>query len=181
MEKQHQQQVQTSLEITSRTGKFLATNEQAFYDGSNIKKCLRIAPAKTREAVIAFVQITSNYIDATKRLSSTADYVMLAEMIFHDFPTLTLEELRLIMDRMMTGYYGEYYNRLKAPEFRKCLQKHELERAPIIENRHQQVYRGADDPTNIPVYDEAAAKLAWRLKNNPFLVPGKNDKDAAES
>jgi hypothetical protein len=158
-------------------GKFNATNEQAWLEGTNIRTALRIAPVETRKAVCAMVKISSDYIDAKKRLYDDSDYIMVAEMIFNDFPTLKLEELRLVVDRIQTGYYGEIYERLKAPEFRKFLQMHETHRASILERQHEHVTRGAEDPTKIPEYDAEAAKLAWRLKNNPFLIEGKNDRE----
>lgn len=167
-------QVQTSLRSTSVTGIFKATNQQAWVEGTNILTCLRIDAAATRAAVLSMIKITSDYIDAKRRLQTDADYIMVAEMIFHDFPTIKIEEIRLVMDRMKLGKYGEYYERLKAPEFHKCFRKHESDRAYVLENLHQHITRGADDPTNVPEYDAEAAKLAWRMKQNPYLIPDKN-------
>jgi hypothetical protein len=153
---------------------FKATSQQAWVEGTNILTCLRIDPTETRKAVLGMIKNTSDYIDAKKRLESNSDYIMVAEMIFNDFPTMKIEEIRLVMDRMKVGKYGDYYERLKAPEFHKCFRKHESDRAHILENQHQHISRGADDPTNVPEYDAEAAKLAWRMKMNPFLIEGKN-------
>ena len=101
-------------------------------------------------------------------------------MVFEFFPVLKLEELRLIADRMKMGVYGKFYERLKISEFRECIIKHEEQRASIIENQHRQITRGAEDPTNVPEYDAEQAKLAWRLKNNPFLIPNKNEPKQSE-
>ncbi len=131
-------------------------------------------PEETRAAVISMIKKTVDFIDAKKTLQSFEDVALCAEMVFEVFPVLKLEEFKLICQRMMTGYYGKYYERLKIQEFRECIVKHEEERAPILERKHKQVTRGAEDPTNVPKYDAEAAKLAWRMKNNPFLIPGKN-------
>ncbi len=82
---------------------------------------------------------------------------------------------------MKQGYYGNFYERLKIQEFRDCIIKHEEERAAILEQQHKTVTRGAEDPTNVPEYDPEQARLEWRMKNNPFLIPGKNDSSESES
>ena len=138
-------------------------------------------PEETRAAVISMIKKTVDFIDAKKTLHSFEDVALCAEMIFEVFPVLKLEELKLICQRMMTGYYGKYYERLKIQEFRECLIKHEEERAPILERMNKEITRGTDQPTNVPEYDAEAAKLAYRLKNNPFLIPGKNDSSKGES
>lgn len=146
-------------------------------DGTNVLTALRYEPEKTRQAVFAMIANVSNYLDMAKRLSSVEDYAMVAEMIFEDFPTMKLEEIRLVCDRMKLEKYGAFYNRCKGAEFRNCFAMHEEQRAPILERQSQQITRGAENPTLVPEYDAAAARLAWRLKNNPFLIPDKNKKE----
>ena len=82
---------------------------------------------------------------------------------------------------MKQGYYGNFYERLKIQEFRDCTIKHEEERASILEQQHKTISRGAQDPTKVKEYDPEQAKLEWRMKNNPFLIPGKNDSGKGES
>ena len=170
-------QTENSLNAISAPGLFKYTPEEAWHEGTNIKTALRCYPEKTRTEIIDLIQKTIDFIDAKKTLQGFEDVALCAEMIFEVFPVLKLEEFRLVCDRMKQGHYGKFYERLKIQEFRECLIKHEEERAPILERQHQQVLRGTDDPTNVPEYDAEAAKLAWRLKNNPFLIPGKNDND----
>ena len=167
-------QTEISLRSISSTGLFKATDQQAWTEGTNIRTALRLKPEETRLAVIKMISKVSDFVDAKKRLLTLDDYALCAETIFDVFVTLKLEEFRLICDRMMTGHYGKFYERLKVSEFRECIIKHESARAEIIENQHKIVTRGAADPTNVPEYDAEAAKLAWRLKNNPFLIPNKN-------
>ncbi len=81
------------------------------------------------------------------------------------------------MDTRKTGPYGKLYERWKVQGFRDCITMHEDESEPILERMHQHVTRGTDNPTNVPEYDAEAAKLAWRMKNNPFLIPGKNERE----
>jgi len=174
-------QTENSLQIISSTGLFKCTPEECWEHGTNIKTALRCYPEKTRTEIIELIKKTVDFIDAKKTLQSFEDVALCAEMIFEVFPVLKLEEFRLVCDRMKQGHYGKFYERLKIQEFRECLIKHEEERAPILERQHQQVLRGTDDPTNVPEYDAEAAKLAWRLKNNPFLIPGKNGNSEDES
>ena len=166
---------ENSLSVISAPGLFKYTPKEAWHEGTNIKTALRCYPIETRAEVVKLIEKTVDFIDAKKTLTSFEDIALCAEMIFEIFPVLKLEELRLVCDRMKQGHYGKFYERLKIQEFRECLQKHEEERAPILEKMHKQIYRGTDNPTNVPEYDKEAAHLAWKLKNNPFLIPGKND------
>ena len=163
-----------SLTTISKTGLFKYTPEECWEQGTNIKTALRVMPEATRAAVISMIKETVDKLEMKKTLQSFEDVALCAEMIFEVFPVLKLEELKLICQRMRTGYYGNFYERLKMQEFRDCITKHEEERAPILERQHQHITRGTDNPTNVPEYDAEAAKLAWRMKNNPFLIPGKN-------
>ncbi len=156
------------------------TNERA-WDGINILTSLRCYPEETRAAVITMINTTIQFIDAKKTLHSFEDMALCAETIFDVFPVLKLEELRLICERMKQGYYGNFFERLKIQEFRDCIIKHEEERTHILEQEHKTIIRGAQNPTNVPEYDPEQAKLEWRMKNNPFLIPGKNDSSKSES
>jgi len=169
-------QAKNSLQHISNTGIYKPTNEEA-WAGTNILTSLRHHPEETRAAVVTMINKTVEFIDAKKTLHSFEDMALCAETIFEVFPVLKLEELRLICERMKQGYYGNFYERLKIQEFRDCIIKHEEERAAILEQQHKTITRGAEDPTNVPEYDPEQAKLEWRMKNNPFLIPGKNDKD----
>jgi predicted ribosome quality control (RQC) complex YloA/Tae2 family protein len=173
-------QAKTSLQTISSTGLFKQTNEQA-WEGTNIQTALRHHPEETRATVVTLINKTVQFIDAKKTLHSFEDMALCAETIFEVFPVLKLEELRLICERMKQGYYGNFFERLKIQEFRDCIIKHEEERASILEQQHKTISRGAQDPTNVPEYDPEQAKLEWRMKNNPFLIPGKNDSSKGES
>ena len=172
---QRKHQVETSLRTISSTGLFKTTSETAWKEGTNIRTALRYFPEQTRSEVVQMIKKTVEFIDAKKTLNGFEDFALCAETIFEVFPVLKLEELRLICERMKQGYYGNFYERLKIQEFRDCIIKHEEERAAILEQQHKTITRGAEDPTNVPEYDPEQAKLEWRMKNNPFLIPGKNE------
>lgn len=173
-------QAKTSLKHISSTGIYKPTNEEA-WEGTNILTALRYHPEETRAAVVTMINKTIQFIDAKKTLHSFEDMALCAETIFEVFPVLKLEELRLICERMKQGYYGNFFERLKIQEFRDCIIKHEAERAPLLEQQHKTVSRGAEDPHNVKPYDPEQARLEWRMKNNPFLIPGKNDSGKGES
>jgi hypothetical protein len=161
------------LQSISAPGLFLATNEEAWKEGTNIRTALRIQPEVTRAMVIGMIKSVCDFVDAKKTLQVLDDFALCAETIFEGFPVLKLEEFRLICDRMKTGHYGKYYERLKVQEFRECIMKHEEERVPILEQINRHVTRGADDPNNITFVPQSMADL--RRKNDPLFIPGLND------
>jgi hypothetical protein len=121
------------------------------------------------------------YLDGQKRLRfrrskkdspKFTDYALCAETIFDIFPTLKLEEFRLICDRMKTGYYGKYFERLKIQEFRECIIKHEEERAPILERINSHITRGSDSD-RVAFQPQSMADL--RRKRDPLYIPGLNE------
>ena len=161
-----------SLRSISEPGLFKATNEQAWTEGTNIRTALRIQPEATRGAVISMVKSVCDFVEAKKTLHSLQDYALCAETIFDLFPTLKLEEFRLICDRMKTGYYGKYYERLKIQEFRECIIKHEEERAPILERINSHITRGSDSDR---VAFEPQSMADLRRKRDPLHIPGLNE------
>jgi hypothetical protein len=161
-----------SLRSISVPGLFKATNEQAWKEGTNIRTALRIHPEATRGAVISMVKSVCDFVEAKKTLQSLEGYALCAETIFDIFPTLKLEEFRLICDRMKTGYYGKYYERLKIQEFRECIIKHEEERAPILERINSHITRGSDSD-RVAFQPQSMADL--RRKRDPLYIPGLNE------
>lgn len=171
----------TSLRSISKTGRFDVPIKVAIQEGTNILTALKYSPEETRRAVLTMVGRVCTYIEAKRSLKTAEDYALVSDALLAKHPTFTLEEFRLVFDRMMVGHYGDYYERLKAPEFLKCFSMHEEHRVAVVEEINRgPILRGTDNPTNVPEYDAAAAKLAWRLKNNPYLIPGKNDKEETQ-
>ena len=65
-----------------------------------------------------------DFVEAKRTLQSVQDYLLTAEAIIQNHPTCTLEEIKLVSQRMMLGQYGKFYERLKTGEFLDCLCKH---------------------------------------------------------
>jgi len=169
---QQTKSIEISLRSISAPGLFKATNEQAWEEGTNIRTALRIQPEATRGAVISMIKSVCDFVEAKKTLQSLEDFALCAETIFDIFPTLKLEEFRLVCDRMKTGYYGKYFERLKIQEFRECIIKHEEERAPILERINSHITRGADTD-RITFEPQSMAEL--RRKRDPLFIPGLNE------
>jgi len=127
----------------------------------------------TRLAMIAMVQKTVNFVDAKKTLDEEG-IILTVETILRNYPTLTLEELRMTCDGMMTGRFGKFYERLKIQEFTECLSKTELDRSAYLERKHTRY--GLDDvrhdPSKIKYEPQTMADVM--KKNNPFYIPGKH-------
>jgi hypothetical protein len=91
----------------------------------------------TKAAICAMIIDVISFVDAKKSLEKAEDIAFTAEGIIESFPTLKLEELKLVCKRMKLGYYGKYYERLKAAEFIEAIQMHEGERAEYLEQKHK--------------------------------------------
>jgi hypothetical protein len=134
-------------------------------------------PEETRARLFLMLGDVCKFVSAGKTLESADDFVFCFEALTTEFPTMTLEEWRLVMDGIKLGKFGEMFNRLKVAEFAKCFRKIEGARADILEQQNSYVVRGVDDVSQIAPYDAEVSKLAWKMKNNPYLIPGKNAKD----
>lgn len=88
------------------------------------------------------------FVEAKKTLDKAEDIAFTAEGIIDAFPTLKLEELKLCTNRMKLGYYGKYYERLKAAEFIEAIQKHEVERAEYLEQKHKKTLAAIEVETS---------------------------------
>lgn len=125
-----------SLENISKSSYLLST-EESWDRGSNLRECLRFNKEATKSAVVALIIDVISFVDAKKSLEREEDIFFTADAIIEEFPTLKIEELKLVCKRLKLGYYGKYYERLKAAEFIEAIQQHEGERAEYLEQKHR--------------------------------------------
>lgn len=104
---------------------------QAF-EGTNIRRALKVQPEDTRAAIIDAVMKVSAYIDAKKTLTSIPEFIEVAEELMERFQNFTLEDFRLCLQRMKSG---QYYERLKMAEYVAAFQAYDLEKCEVATKR----------------------------------------------
>ena len=142
----------------------------------NVRTALRYEPEQTRLAVVKCVKRVVDFVDAKKTLSDTDGVILTAEHIIQTFPALKLEELALVCQRMCTGYYGKFYERLKTAEFTDCIQRHEGDRAALLERLNRgEVTRGLRPGQHVKPHEiETLAQVM--AKRHPLYKVGKGQK-----
>jgi hypothetical protein len=171
------------LRAISKTGLAEITPADAWLNGTNVKTALKYSPVETRAALVLMVGDACKFIDAKKTLETATDFIFCVEALVEQFPAMKLEEWKIITQRMKTGYYGKYYERLKVAEFAEAFMAHETERQPIIEKQHtaHRITRGTDRPDHITFEPQSMADLrrkAWPFRYDNTAKP---QPDAAET
>ena len=123
--------IESSLRVISQQERCNLTVHEAF-EGTNVRRALRMQPETTRAAIIEAVMKISAYIDAKKTLSSIPEFVEVAEELMERFQNFTLEDFRLCLQRMKSG---QYYERLKMAEYVAAFQAYDLEKCEVATKR----------------------------------------------
>lgn len=167
-----QKLTQTALQTISQAGTVKYTPQEAFKNGLNVRKAMRIAPQETRLALVKLVAGLCSFIDAKRTITTDDDLIFTVETILDNYPALTLEEFRLIIDGMKRGHFGKYYERLKLPEIEDAIRHYEGHtRAPILErlNANPTITRGVDDVSKIKHEPQSMADLRRKAWFKKFL------------
>lgn len=77
-----------------------------------------------------------DYLEMNKSFRHEGDYIEAIQYLIEQFPTMKLEEWKVITQRLKAGYYGKMYERLKLPELVEIFQQHEGERADLIKQEY---------------------------------------------
>ena len=132
-----QKLVAKALETISTKGIVKYTPKEAFKEGLNVRKALRLQPKQTKQILCALVMDLCQFVDAKRTLTTDDDIIYAVEAIIKDFPILTIEEFRLICDRMKRGQHGKFYERLKLAEIAEAIKHYEgNQRAKVLEDMH---------------------------------------------
>lgn len=130
---------QTTLLLTGKV-QFL-TPAEAWHNGTNIQKAIRIHPEMCRGWIMAQVGKLCKDMDATKTLSTDEELLFTCRSILTEHPTLKLEEIAVCFDMIRMGKFGKLYGRLKTAEILECLRQYEGEiRAEIMETKVKQMH-----------------------------------------
>lgn len=125
---------QTTLLLTGKV-QFL-TPAEAWHNGTNILKAIRIHPEMCRGWIMAQVGKLCKDLDAKKTLSTDEELLFTCRAIIAEHPTLKLEEIAVCFDMIRMGKFGKLYERLKTAEILECLRQYEGDtRAEIMETK----------------------------------------------
>jgi len=112
------------------------TIDEAFSQGTNIRKALRLDKRAAKAYLLKELGLTLRLVDAGTTIQDAEELRYVLDALIEEFPAYTLEEFRLVFERIRRGKAGELYNRLKLPELIKICQRYEGERAAYLEGLH---------------------------------------------
>lgn len=92
----------------------------------------------THVSLTALLKDAVDYLEMNKSFRHEGDYIEAVTYLIEEFPTMKLEEWKVIMTRLKAGHYGKMYERLKLPELVEIFQQHEGERAEMREREMKQ-------------------------------------------
>lgn len=122
--------------------------------------------------MVKMIQDVVDFCKAKRTLANVSEVIFAAETLLQQFPCVTLEEFRLICDRLKQGYYGNKFERLMIEEFRSALIALEEDRASMLETLHtrqgQAVEREFD--VNKNVYEPTTMEDLRRKRNEPIFA-----------
>lgn len=157
-----QKLVANALETILTKGIAKYTPEVAFKKGLNVRKALRVQPQQTKRMLCAFVMDLCQFVDAKRTLTTDEDIIYTVEAIIEGYPILTIEEFRLICDRMKRGMYGKFYERLKLAEIEEAIRDYEgNQRAKVLEDMHtyKSIERGLKEGQKVNYNPQSMADL----------------------
>ncbi len=108
----------------------------AWHLGTNVRSAYKHEPKMTIVGLTALLKDALDYLEMNKSFRHEGDYIDAVTYLIEQFPTMKLEEWKVITKRLKAGYYGKLYERLKLPELVEIFKQHEGERGDMIENNY---------------------------------------------
>ena len=113
----------------------------AWEEGTNIRRALRLHPQATRAWFLAELGKLIKFVDATKTIQDDEEMKETARALMEEFPAFKLEEFKLVFEGIKRDKFGKLYGRLKLGEIMECCRKWEEMRAErILERQHRPEY-----------------------------------------
>ena len=136
-----------TLSITVSTAALLRgdsgnlTPQNAWEEGTNIRRALRLQPHAVRAWFLAELGKLIKFVDATKTIQDDEEMKETARALIEEFPAFKLEEFKLVFEGIKRDKFGPMYGRLKLGELMTCCRKWEEMRAErILERKHRPEY-----------------------------------------
>ena len=130
--------------ITGRTQLLLGgdsrnlTPQNAWHEGTNIRKALRLHPQATRAWFLAELGKLIKFVDATKTIQDDEELKETARALMEENPDFKLEEFALVFEGIKRNKFGPMYGRLKLGELLDCCRQWSGTRAErILERQHR--------------------------------------------
>lgn len=157
--------------ISTRSNITLA---EAWNCGTNVRSAFKNEPKMTHIALTALLKDAVDYLEMNKSFRNEGDYIDAVTYLIEQFPAMKLEEWKVITQRLKAGYYGKMYERLKLPELVEIFQRHEGERAEMMEKN----IKRAKDEEGQKTFHEMTEdqKRMWREFIDKLDLP-KDDTD----
>jgi len=132
---------EASLHLLQRTlqTSFPATIGEAFDTGNNLRFLRKACGNELNVELVKLIQQLAEALQCKVGMATKEDYLD-AVAVVHDFPAMTIEEVRLCFAWVRQGKIGgNWYERFKAPQLREVLCEFEALRAErYLEPRHKQ-------------------------------------------
>lgn len=114
---------------------------------------------------IALWLIELNELLNLKNPLSEAQITLCTEQIITDYPFLKLSELSLIFKRIISGEFGELYERISMPKLMSIFRKYEQERTEVVVSQNQQAHENFRYQENrTESYDDEIARWYKKFK-----------------
>lgn len=141
------------------------------YDGDNFRALL--AAGSAEQGVMGLAALLMRTAKKMEVTNKTSDYSGLAEELFFDNPTLTMEDFTLLFKRGRRGDYGHNFNRLDVEVVNDWLRAYEAEKAAEREkrnyNRNIDNKKDMDSPEFASRYYEVRRQLGYNDKPKPTM------------
>ena len=132
---------EASLHLLQRTlqTSLPATIGEAFDTGNNLRFLRKACGNELNVELVKLIQQLAEALQCKVGMCTKEDYLD-AVAVVHDFPAMTIEEVRLCFAWVRQGKIGgNWYERFKAPQLREVLCEFEALRAErYLEPRHKQ-------------------------------------------
>ena len=116
---------------------------------------------------IALWLIELNELLNLKNPLSEAQITLCTEQIITDYSFLKLSELSLIFKRIVSGEFGELYERISMPKLMTIFRQYEQERTEVVTSESQQSHESFRYRENrSESYDDEIARLLKREKKH---------------
>lgn len=131
----------------ARVGKLQTQLQQTDKYTLSIGKLAKDSDSKTK----AFLKLELMKLNANLSLNKPmreTDIILVVDALIDQYRSLTLADIAIVMDRIILGEYGEFFERISASKIMQCFKKYWEERLEVYENLSLKKHH--EDTSRIP-------------------------------